>query len=102
MLAAARNMIHKEIIPCDANLLAEVEKGDRWQLTNKQIQILNQLKSAARNKGLWNLWLSDPARGGAGLNTVEYTYFAEEMGKSHLATKSSTAVHPIPAIWKCC
>lgn len=83
LLAVAQEMIREEIIPRDEEFLAEVDKGDRWQFTDRQIQILDQLKASAQSHGLWNLWHTD-GPGGA-LNTVEYAYFAEEMGKSHLA-----------------
>ena len=78
-------MVQDEIAPLDAEYLAEVEIGDRWQHTPRQQEILEGLKTAARDRGLWNLWLTDTARGGAGLSTVEYAYMAEEMGKAHLA-----------------
>jgi len=77
-------MVRDEIMPLDAEFLAEVLKGDRWAYTDRQADILEGLKASARDRGLWNLWLTDPARG-PGLTTVEYAYLAEEMGKSHLA-----------------
>ena len=77
-------MIRDEIAPLDDEFLAEVAVGDRWQFTPRQTEILEGLKSSARAKGLWNFWLTDSERG-AGLNTVEYAYLAEECGKSHLA-----------------
>ncbi len=79
-------MIAEEIAPLDAEFLAEVEKGDRWQFTPRQSEILEGLKARARTAGLWNLWLTDSARG-PGLSTVEYAWLAEEMGKSHLAAE---------------
>ncbi len=81
---AVTEMIRDEIAPLDAEFLAEVEIGDRWQFTARQTEILEGLKSKARERGLWNFWLTDSASG-AGLTTVEYAYLAEEMGKSHLA-----------------
>ena len=84
LLAMAQEMIREEIIPRDEEFLAEVDKGERWQFTDRQIQILDQLKASAQSHGLWNLWHTEGSHGG-GLNTVEYAYFAEEMGKSHLA-----------------
>ncbi|RVT85296.1 acyl-CoA dehydrogenase [Rhodobacteraceae bacterium CCMM004] len=83
---AVRAMIADEIAPLDAEFLAEVDVGDRWQFTPRQTEILEGLKAAARDRGLWNLWRTDGA-GGAGLSTVDYAYMAEEMGKSHLAAE---------------
>ncbi|MEZ5871999.1 MAG: acyl-CoA dehydrogenase family protein [Nitratireductor sp.] len=79
-------MVRDEIMPMDEEYLAEVEKGDRWSYTPRQSDILEGLKKKARERGLWNFWLTDSARG-YGLTTVEYAYLAEEMGKSHLAAE---------------
>lgn len=84
ILDAVQTMIEDEIAPLDAEFLAEVEVGDRWQFTQRQTEILETQKSSARAKGLWNFWLTDSKKG-AGLSTVEYAYLAEQMGKSHLA-----------------
>ncbi len=81
-----KTMIEEEIAPLDAEFLAEVPKGDRWQFTERQVEILEGLKARAREAGLWNLWLTDSDKG-LGLTTVEYAYLAEEMGKSHLAAE---------------
>jgi len=83
--AAVTKMIETEIAPLDAEFLAEVEVGDRWQFTTRQTEILEGLKSKAKRRGLWNLWKTFGE--GPGLNTVEYAFLAEEMGKSHLAAE---------------
>ena len=77
-------MIRDRIRPMDDEFLVEVGKGDRWQFTARQTQILETLKSEAKAAGLWNFWLTDSDKG-LGLSTVEYAYFAEEMGQSLLA-----------------
>ncbi|HHZ09655.1 MAG TPA: acyl-CoA dehydrogenase [Rhizobiales bacterium] len=79
-------MVRDEIMPLDDEFLAEVEKGGRWTYTPRQTEILEGLKAKARERGLWNFWLTDSERG-YGLTTVEYAYLAEEMGKSHLAAE---------------
>ncbi len=81
---AVATMIREEIAPLDEEFLAEVNVGDRWQFTPRQSEILEGLKAKARERGLWNFFLTDSGRG-PGLTTVEYAYLAEEMGKSHLA-----------------
>jgi len=80
------DMINNEILPLDEEYLAEVSKGDRWQHTDRQTEILEGLKKKARDKGLWNFWLTDSDEG-YGLTTVEYAYLAEEMGKAHLGAE---------------
>ncbi len=79
-------MIREEIQPLDEEFLAEVEKGGRWEYTARQSEILEGLKAKARERGLWNFWLTDSDRG-YGLTTVEYAYLAEEMGKAHLGAE---------------
>src|SRR5690606_37484745 len=75
-------MVRDEIMPLDEEYLAEVGKdGDRWRHTARQMEILEGLKAKARERGLWNFWLTDSKRG-YGLTTVEYAYLAEEMGKA--------------------
>lgn len=86
ILDAVKTMIRDEVLPLDEEFLAEVDKDDRWDFTPRQIEILDGLKSTARERGLWNFWLTDSDRG-YGLTTVEYAYLAEEMGKAHLGAE---------------
>ncbi len=79
-------MIRDEIMPLEEEYQGEVAKGDRWQYTARQTEILEGLKARAKSQGLWNFWLTDSERG-FGLNTVEYAYFAEEMGRTPLAAE---------------
>ncbi len=79
-------MIENQILPLDEEYLAEVAKGDRWKHTPRQIEILEGLKQSAKSQGLWNFWLTDSDKG-YGLNTVEYAYLAEEMGKASLGAE---------------
>jgi len=78
-------MVRDEIAPLDAEYFAQVEIGDRWQHSPRQTEILEGLKAKARDRGLWNLW---SAHEGHQLSTVEYAYFAEQMGRAHLAPES--------------
>jgi acyl-CoA dehydrogenase len=79
-------MVRDEIAPMEAAYRAEIAKGDRWQFTDRQTEILDGLKARARGEGLWNFWLTDGAAG-AGLTTVEYAHFAEEMGRTPLGAE---------------
>jgi acyl-CoA dehydrogenase len=80
-------MVREEIMPLDEEFLAEVGKdGDRWMFTPRQTEILEGLKAKARERGLWNFWLTDSEQG-YGLTTVEYAYLAEEMGKAHIGAE---------------
>ena len=93
LLDAVRTFIAERVIPVDEEFLAEVDVGDRWTLTPRQEAILDDLKAAAKDEGLWNFWLTDSERG-FGLSTVEYAYLAEETGRSHLAAESFNCSAP--------
>ncbi len=86
LLEEVRRFIDDEIRPTEYDYYTEIDVGDRWQYTQKQTDIREGLKAKARAKGLWNFFLTD-GEAGSGLNTVEYAYLAEEMGKSHLAAE---------------
>ena len=86
-------MVREEIAPLDEEFLAEVGKGDRWTYTPRQTEILEGLKARAKERGLWNFWLTDSERG-YGLTTVEYAYLAEEMGKAHLGAETFNCSAP--------
>lgn len=93
LVQAVRQFINEHVEPVDQEFLDEVNVGDRWKLTERQGEILDTLKSAAREQGLWNFWLTDSSRG-YGLSTVEYAYLAEETGRSHLAAEAFNCSAP--------
>ena len=93
LLERVATMVRDEIMPLEAEYQAEIGKGDRWQYTARQAEILEGLKAKAKAAGLWNFWLTDSARG-LGLTTVEYAYFAEEMGKTPLGAEVFNCAAP--------
>jgi len=93
ILDSVRTFITEQVEPVDEEFLAEVGNGERFKLTSRQIEILEELKSAAREQGLWNFWLTDSDRG-PGLSTVEYAYIAEETGRCHLAAEAFNCSAP--------
>jgi acyl-CoA dehydrogenase len=93
LLEEVRRFIDEEVLPVEHEFYAEIDVGDRWQLTDRQLEILDTVKTKARAKGLWNFFLTDGDTG-SGLNTVEYAYLAEEMGKSHLAAEAFNCAAP--------
>ncbi|RLJ98987.1 acyl-CoA dehydrogenase family protein [Ruegeria conchae] len=86
LLQRVADMIRDEVLPLEQEYHAEINKGDRWQYTERQAEILEGLKDKAKAAGLWNFWLTDSDKG-FGLSTVEYAYFAEEMGKTPLGAE---------------
>lgn len=93
ILADVRSFMEQEIAPLEHEYLGEIDVGDRWQFTARQTEIMEGLKEKARARGLWNFFLTDGAAG-SGLNTVEYAYLAEEMGKSHIAAEVFNCAAP--------
>ena len=86
LLERVATMIRDEVMPLEAEYHAEIGKGERWTYTERQAEILEGLKTRAKAEGLWNFWLTDSEKG-FGLTTVEYAYFAEEMGKTPLGAE---------------
>ncbi len=93
LIDEVRRMVREEAIPLEAEYEAEVAKGERFAYTPRQTEILEGLKAKARERGLWNFWLTASDRG-YGLSTVEYAYLAEEMGWSRLAAEAFNCSAP--------
>jgi acyl-CoA dehydrogenase len=70
------------IYPNEKTYYAQVAEGDRWQ----PVQIIEDLKPIAREKGLWNLFLPE-SEYGAGLTNTEYAPLCEIMGRSVFASE---------------
>ena len=52
-------MVRDEVMPLDEEFLAEVGKnGDRRAHTERQLEILGGLRAKAKERGLWNFWLT--------------------------------------------
>ena len=93
LVEKVRAMVREEIMPLEEEYEAEVGKGDRWTYTKRQEEIREGLKAKARERGLWNFWLTASDKG-YGLTTVEYAYLAEEMGWSRLAPETFNCSAP--------
>jgi acyl-CoA dehydrogenase len=93
LLESVQAFIRDRVMPVDEEFLAEVENGNRWTLSERQNEILDNLKSEAKELGLWNFWLTD-SESGSGLTTVEYAYLAEETGRAHLAAEAFNCSAP--------
>ncbi len=85
LLEEVRGYITEQVMPIEPTFFEEVRKGSPWEYTDRQTEILEDLKRGARERGLWNFFLTGPE--GSGLSTVDYAYLAEEMGKCHLGAE---------------
>lgn len=66
LIEQVRNMVETEIAPLDGEFHDEVGQhpsGDRFQHTDRQLEILDGLKNKAKERGLWNFWLTDSDKG---------------------------------------
>jgi acyl-CoA dehydrogenase len=63
--------------------------ADRWVSP----PVMEDMKAAARNAGLWNLFLPDDERG-AGLSNLEYAPLCEIMGRSPIAPEACNCSAP--------
>jgi acyl-CoA dehydrogenase len=94
LVEKVRAMVRDEIMPLEEEYEAEIGKaGDRFVYTKRQTEVLEGLKAKARERGLWNFWLTASDKG-YGLTTVEYAYLAEEMGWSRLAPETFNCSAP--------
>ena len=82
------DLMADHIAPAEAvfeKQLAELEDPWAWD----SVPVLAELRTEARRRGLWNLFL--PGEGGAGLTNLQYAPLAEITGRSALA----------PAVFNC-
>ena len=70
----------EHIYPNETPIKEELSTGDRWQPS----EIVEGLKTKAREVGLWNLFLPESELG-AGLSNYEYAPLCEVMGRSPYA-----------------
>lgn len=76
--ARVRRFLDEQVIPREAEYFAQVRENP-----NRQAPVMEAMKAAAREAGLWNMFL--PGDHGAGLTNLEYAPLAEMMGR-HLWT----------------
>ncbi len=84
-LAEVRQFITDKVLPVEEEFFGTPNQEDRWALSERSAEILEDLKSQAKVKGLWNFFLPD--WNGEGVTNLDYAYLAAEMGKSHLASE---------------
>ncbi len=92
--AAVKDMVQNEILPIEQEYYDQIGiNGNRWEYTDRMHEILEGLKDKAKERKLWNFFLTDSEKG-YGLTTVEYAYLAEEMGKARLGSEVFNCAAP--------
>jgi acyl-CoA dehydrogenase len=82
--------MEERVHPAEAVFEQQVrESGD----PHFEAPVLEELKSEARERGLWNLFHPDPEFG-PGLTNSEYAPLAEIMGRSHIASEACNCSAP--------
>src|ERR1700757_1673159 len=74
------------VLPAEAGYSAAAGNRGDWRKW-KQPPAMEELKTRAREAGLWNLFLPDK-RYGAGLTNLEYAPLAEIMGRCSIAPEA--------------
>ena len=87
------DFVENKVEPVEGEYHEQIGVGDRWSHTPRQDEILNGLKNAARDMGLWNFFLPE-SQGGAGISNLEYAHLAEIMGRSRLASEAFNCSAP--------
>lgn len=72
--ARVRRFLDEQVIPREAEYFAQVRED-----SNRQPPVMETMKAAAKEAGLWNIFL--PGEHGAGLTNLEYAPLAEMMGR---------------------
>ena len=65
--------VKERVDPLTEEYYDEIDVGDRWQLTDRQNEIMDGLKAQAKEAGLWNFFLP-ASQGGAGVSNLEYAH----------------------------
>jgi acyl-CoA dehydrogenase len=61
-------------------------RAEKWGYGPGQLELLDSVKAKAKANGLWNFFLPN-AETGEGLSNLDYSYIAQELGKSPLASE---------------
>ena len=89
-----QKFVDEDCVPADPILAAQIGSSPQERF-NAHPPILEELKTKARQLGLWNLFLpKNHFKEGAGFSNLEYGLMAEYLGKSHLASEACNCSAP--------
>jgi acyl-CoA dehydrogenase len=80
----------ERVYPAEAVYEEQLRKGGD---PHAQPPVMEELKSEARERGLWNMFHPDP-QWGPGLSNAEYAPLAELLGRSHIASEACNCSAP--------
>ena len=88
--ARLSSFMDEHVYPAEAVYEEYLQLADN---PHAQPPVMEELKSEARRRGLWNLFHPNP-EWGPGLTNVEYAPLAELMGRSHIASEACNCSAP--------
>ena len=90
LTSAVRTFLEERIYPAEAVYVEQLNAAPtRWSVP----AVMEELKTAARAAGLWNLVLPESEKG-AGLTNAEYAPLCELMGRSPIASEAFNCSAP--------
>jgi acyl-CoA dehydrogenase len=90
LTSAVRTFLEERIYPAEAVYVEQLNAAPtRWSVP----AVMEELKTAARAAGLWNLFLPESEKG-AGLTNAEYAPLCELMGRSPIASEAFNCSAP--------
>lgn len=84
-LEEVKKFVEDKVLPVEKEFFGTINKEDKWALSERSAEILEDLKNQAKARGLWNFFLPD--WNGEGVTNLDYAYLAAEMGKAPLASE---------------
>ena len=87
------SFVREKIDPLTEEYYNEIDVGDRWELTDRQLEILDSLKLEAKTLGFGTFFLPE-SQGGAGVSNLEYAHLAEVMARNPIASEIFNCAAP--------
>jgi acyl-CoA dehydrogenase len=84
------DFIESHVVPAEPFYRQQVEKSGNPHF---HPPVMEELKTEARQRGLWNLFLPNP-KWGAGLSNLDYAPLCELMGRNLLAAEATNCAAP--------
>ena len=85
------DFLDRVVDPMQKEFFKAKDPDNRWGYTDRQLELLEGAKDAAKSEGLWNFFLPDS---GQGLSNLDYAYIATELGKYPLGSESLNCSAP--------
>ena len=87
------SFVRSKVDPLTDEYFENIDIGDRWSWNDRQKEIMEGLKSEAKEAGLWNFFLPE-SQGGAGVSNLEYAHLAEVMARNPIASEVFNCAAP--------